>query len=57
MTITVGDAATPGEKELRRDWPNVVGDTAGTTKQEGERQDLEVQEESQILEDDWLGMR
>ncbi len=57
MTITVGDAATLGEKELRRDYPNVVGDTAGTTKQEGERQDLEVQEESQILEDDWLGMR
>lgn len=33
-------ANTPGEKELRRDWPNVSGLTAETTKQEGRQQNL-----------------
>ena len=30
---TVGDAATPGEKELLTDYPVVEGLIAGTTKQ------------------------
>ena len=35
--------ATSGEKELRRDWPNTSGLTAGTTKQEGRKPHLEPQ--------------
>ena len=35
MTIQVGSAATPGEKELRTKWPVEEGLTAGTTKQTG----------------------
>lgn len=44
MTITVGDAATKGEKELKRDYPVTEGTTAGTTKQEGKVMNL-VREE------------
>ena len=35
MSIQVGDAATPGEKELKTDWPIEEGLTAGTQKQTG----------------------
>jgi len=36
-------ANTTGEKELRRDWPNISGLTAGTTKQEGRKPHLEAE--------------
>ena len=36
-TITVGDAASRNEKEVRTEYPVVEGLTAGTTKQTGDR--------------------
>lgn len=44
-------ANTSGQKELKRDWPVEVGLTAGTTKQEGEKTDLEA--ENVIREPGW----
>ncbi len=49
MTITVGDAATIGEKELRRDYPHEEGLIAGTTKQEGKEMNLVAEESSIVL--------
>ena len=46
--VEVGDAATSGEKELKRDYPVTVGTTAGTTKQEGETMNLVAEEGSLI---------
>jgi hypothetical protein len=40
MTITVGDAATSGEKELRTSYPKTKGTTAGTTRQKGKKMNL-----------------
>ena len=40
MTITVGDAATTGEKELKTKYPVTEGLTAGTTKQTGKTMNL-----------------
>ena len=37
-------ANTSGQKELNRNWPNEVGLTAETTKQEGQKPYLEPQE-------------
>lgn len=42
--VTSGPA-TSGEKELRRDWPITEGLIAGTTKQEGTKPFLEIEEE------------
>ena len=36
-TITVGDAASRNEKEVRTEYPVVEGLIAGTTKQTGDR--------------------
>ena len=44
MTIQVGDAATPGEKELRTDYPEEEGLTAGTQKQTGKVMNLIAQD-------------
>jgi hypothetical protein len=41
MTITVGDAATHNEKEVKTEYPVTEGTTAGTTKQEGTVKQLE----------------
>ncbi len=46
--VVVGDAATSGEKELKRDYPHEKGLTAGTQKQEGTKSQLEVEEKSLI---------
>jgi len=43
--MVTSDAATTGEKELRRDWPNVSGITAGTTKTEGRKPHLKPEEQ------------
>ena len=48
MTITVGSAATSGEKEIRTDYPVEEGLTAGTTKQEGTQTNL-VPEEGSLV--------
>jgi hypothetical protein len=44
MTIQVGDAATPGEKELKKDWPEEEGLTAGYKKQTGRVMNLIAQD-------------
>lgn len=44
----VGDAATRGEKELKRNWPHEEGLTAGTQKQEGRQSNL-VPEEGSLV--------
>ena len=49
-TISVGDAATSGEKELRRNYPVEEGTTAGTTKQEGRQMNLIAEERSVVSE-------
>ena len=47
-TITVGDAASKGEKEIRRRYPVEEGLTAGTQKQEGRISNLVPQEISLV---------
>ena len=46
--VSVGDAATIGEKELKRKWPVVAGTTAGTTKIEGSTINLVPEIESLV---------
>ena len=53
MTITVGDPATIGEKELRNDWPNEEGIIAGTTKRDDEPASLEAEEVLITSTDKW----
>jgi len=56
MTIQVGDAATSGEKELKRNYPVEEGLTAGTQKQEGRTTNL-VAENSIVPERKTTGVR
>jgi hypothetical protein len=37
-----------GDKELKRKWPNVTGNTAGTTKTEGRKLHLKIQHKSLV---------
>ena len=48
MTITVGNAATPGEKELRTNWPVETGLTAGYQRQVGRISNLVAQASSLV---------
>lgn len=41
-------ANTAGEKELKRDWPNISGLTAGTQKQEGRQSNMIPTERSKV---------
>ena len=50
MVVSNGPA-TIGEKELRNDWPNTEGITAGTTKQRTEKPSLEP--EVKAMESGW----
>jgi len=54
--VVVGDAATIGEKELKRNYPVEEGLTAGTEKQEGRVTNL-VAENSIIPERKTTGVR
>ena len=54
--VVVGDAATRGEKELRRDWPHEEGLTAGTTKQEGKTTNLVAEEGSNVPSRELVGL-
>lgn len=56
MTVTVGDAATKGEKELKTDYPVEEGLTAGTTKQKGRTTNLVPQERSLVSYNDKVGL-
>ena len=49
MTITVENPATPGEKELRTDWPVEEGLTGGYQRQVGRISNL-VAESSFVLD-------
>lgn len=53
---SVGNAATAGEKELKRDWPITEGLTAGTEKQEGNKARLEAEEGSFIPQRKKIGL-
>jgi hypothetical protein len=55
--VQVGDAATSGEKELKRDYPVTEGTTAGTTKQEGKNMSLVAESGSNVLTKDLKGIR
>jgi len=58
-TLTLSDVvftSVSGEKELKTEWPNVVGLTAGTTKQTGEQMNLIPEEESLVSEKDTIGL-
>ena len=48
VILTVGDVATSGEKELKRNYPVEEGTTAGTTKQEGRQMNLTAEEGSLV---------
>jgi len=52
MTVK-SEAVTAGEKELRRDWPNVEGLILGTTKQEGTSGVLEPEEDAVPIDQRW----
>ena len=54
--VEVG-TATIGEKEIRTDWPHETGLIAGTTKQEGRKPHLEVEEADLTDANDWVGMK
>ncbi len=55
MTIK-SDSAERGQKELRTDWPNVEGDTLGTTKIEGRTMNLTPQTASNVRKDFKVGI-
>jgi hypothetical protein len=56
MTITVGDAATIGEKELKTKYPVEEGLTAGTQKQTGRISNLIAQEGSLVPRREKVGL-
>ena len=56
MTITIGDAATIGEKEIKTKYPVVKGTTAGTTKVEGSTINLVPEIESLVSKKDKEGL-
>ena len=55
-TITVGDAATHNEKEVKTDYPVEEGLVAGTTKQTG-RQSFLIPEKSVVSKRKCVGIR
>jgi hypothetical protein len=55
MTITVGNAATSGEKELKTKYPIEEGLTAGTQKQEGRQINLIAEEGSLVPQREKIG--
>jgi len=55
-TITVGDAATIGEKELKTKYPVTEGTTAGTTKQTGKKMNLVPEEGSLVTSIESTGL-
>ena len=55
-TITVGNAAGKGEKEIMTRYPVVEGLIAGTTKQEGNQPFLIPQEKSLVSRKDKEGL-
>lgn len=57
MTITVGDAATAGEKELKTKYPVTKGLVAGTTKQTGNQSYLKATKSSNVLTRNLVGIR
>lgn len=50
MTVQ-SDSAERGQKEINKDWPNVEGDTLGTTKIDGREIDLVPEEGSHIRQE------
>jgi len=55
-TITVGDAATHNEKELKTEYPVEEGLTAGTQKQTGRTMNLVPEEGSLVPQKDRAGI-
>tara|TARA_Y100000310_G_scaffold316313_2_gene367854 strand:- start:244 stop:414 length:171 start_codon:yes stop_codon:yes gene_type:complete len=56
MTITVGDAATHNEKEVKTRYPVEEGLTGGTEKQTGRTTNLVPEEKSLVPDREKIGL-
>lgn len=56
MTITVGDAATHNEKEVKTEYPVEEGLTGGTQKQIGRVSNLVPEESSVVAQREKVGL-